>query len=140
MQASCWPGTTLAVVPAENMPPWALLDFGIRVILAPSFADIFFNNCFKNGILPVILGQEEIDQLFSYVEGKEGARIRVDLGSQEVRIPGGTVVHFRSVDPFRKECMMNGWDDIELTLQHEDKIRSFEEKREAAHSFYSLRQ
>ena len=120
--------------------PWALLDFGIRVILAPSFADIFFNNCFKNGILPVILGQEEIDQLFSYVEGKEGARITVDLGSQEVRIPGGTVVHFRSVDPFRKKCMMNGWDDIELTLQHEDKIRSFEEKREAAHSFYSLRQ
>ena len=120
--------------------PWALLDFGFRVILAPSFADIFFNNCFKNGILPVILGQEEIDQLFAYVEGKEGARITVDLGSQEVRIPDGTVVHFRSVDPFRKECMMNGWDDIELTLQHEEKIRSFEEKREVSHSFYSLKQ
>jgi 3-isopropylmalate/(R)-2-methylmalate dehydratase small subunit len=120
--------------------PWALLDFGIRVILAPSFADIFFNNCFKNGILPVILGQEEIDQLFAYVEGKEGARITVDLGTQEVRIPDGKVVRFRSVDPFRKECMMNGWDDIELTLQHEDKIRSYEEKREDAHPFYSLKQ
>jgi len=116
--------------------PWALLDFGIRVVIAPSFADIFFNNCFKNGILPVILRKEEIDRLFAYVEGNEGARLTADLDAQEVRAQDGSVVLFGGVDPFRKECLMNGWDDIELSLQHEEGIRTFEERHESAHPFY----
>jgi 3-isopropylmalate/(R)-2-methylmalate dehydratase small subunit len=116
--------------------PWALLDFGIRVVIAPSFADIFFNNCFKNGILPVILGPEEIDRLFAYVEGNEGARITVDLESQEIRTQGGGVFVFGGLDPFRKECLMNGWDDIELTLKQEERIRAFEAGHESAHPFY----
>ena len=116
--------------------PWALLDFGIRVVIAPSFADIFFNNCFKNGILPVILGQEEIDRLFAYVEGNEGARLTADLEAQEVRAQDGSVVSFSGVDPFRKECLMNGWDDIELSLKQEESIRAFETRHESAHPFY----
>jgi 3-isopropylmalate/(R)-2-methylmalate dehydratase small subunit len=120
--------------------PWALLDFGIRVILAPSFADIFFNNCFKNGILPVILRKEEIDRLFVYVEGNEGVRLTIDLGAQVVRTKDGTVIHFREVDSFRKECLMNGWDDIERTLRHEDEIRAFEGEHERAHPFYFRKQ
>ena len=120
--------------------PWALLDFGIRVILAPSFADIFFNNCFKNGILPVILAQREIDELFAYVEGRPSAEVTVDLGAQEVRTRDGRVFYFSEVDPFRKECLMNGWDDIELTLQHEGKIRAFEERQASAHPFHFRKQ
>ena len=116
--------------------PWALLDFGIRVVIAPSFADIFFNNCFKNGILPVILGQEEIDRLFAYVEGNEGAILTADLEAQEVRAQDGSVVPFGGVDPSRKECLMNGWDDIELSLQQNERIRAFEERHEEMHPFY----
>jgi 3-isopropylmalate/(R)-2-methylmalate dehydratase small subunit len=116
--------------------PWALLDFGIRVVIAPSFADIFFNNCFKNGILPVILGQEEVDRLFAYVEGNKGARLTADLEAQEVRAQDGSVVSFGGVDPFRRECLMNGWDDIELSLQHKEGIRAFEARHESAHPFY----
>jgi len=116
--------------------PWALLDFGIRVIIAPSFADIFFNNCLKNGILPVILGNEEIEQLFTYVKGTEGARLVVDLEAQEVRTQDGRLFLFSGMDPFRKECLMNGWDDIELTLQQEERIRAFEAAHESAHPFY----
>ena len=118
--------------------PWALLDFGIRVVIAPSFADIFFNNCFKNGILPVILGQAEIDSLFAYVEGNDSARLTADLGAQEVRAQDGSVVSFSGVDPFRKECLMNGWDDIELSLHQEERIRAFEERHESAHPFYFM--
>jgi len=116
--------------------PWALLDFGIRVVIAPSFADIFFNNCFKNGILPVILGQEEIDRLFAYVEGNKGARLTADLEAQEVRAKDGSVVPFGGVDPSRKECLMNGWDDIELSLKQEGSIRAFEARHESVHPFY----
>ncbi len=116
--------------------PWALLDFGIRVVIAPSFADIFFNNCLKNGILPVTLGNEEIDQLFSYVKETEGARLMVDLAAQEVGTQDGRLFPFSGVDPFRKECLMNGWDDIELTLQQEERIRAFEAAHESAHPFY----
>lgn len=116
--------------------PWALLDFGIRVVIAPSFADIFFNNCFKNGILPVILRREEMDRLFRYVEGREGARLTVDLEAQEVRAEDGSVYAFSGLDPFRKECLMNGWDDIELSLKHEAEIRAFEERHASAHPFY----
>jgi 3-isopropylmalate/(R)-2-methylmalate dehydratase small subunit len=115
--------------------PWALADFGIRVVIAPSFADIFFNNCCKNGILPVILGQEEIGRLFQYVEENEGARLTVDLDVQEVRAADGSRYVFSGIDPFRKQCLMNGWDEIELTLQHEREIRAFEARHESAHPF-----
>lgn len=116
--------------------PWALLDFGIRVVIAPSFADIFFNNCFKNGILPVILEQDEIDRLFAHVEGNEGAKLTVDLDAQKVWAKGGEAVSFSGIDPFRKECLMNGWDDIELSLHQEERIRAFEEGYESARPFY----
>jgi 3-isopropylmalate/(R)-2-methylmalate dehydratase small subunit len=86
----------------------------------------------------VILGQEEVDRLFAYVEGSAGATLAVDLGTQEVRANDGSVVPFSEVDPFRKECLMNGWDDIELSLRQEDKIRAFEKKHESAHPFYLL--
>jgi 3-isopropylmalate/(R)-2-methylmalate dehydratase small subunit len=111
--------------------PWALLDFGFRVIFAPSFADIFYNNCFKNGILPIALPQEIIDKLMDDAERGANAVITVDLEKQEVRGPDGGVVKF-DVDPFRKQCLMNGWDDIGLTLRHETDISSFESKRASA--------
>ncbi|BFM48119.1 3-isopropylmalate dehydratase small subunit [Marinomonas sp. THO17] len=108
--------------------PWALDDYGIRSIIAPSFADIFYNNCFKNGLLPIILQAEEVDQLFIEVAAKEGATIDIDLESQTVTSPSGATFEFL-VDPFRKHCLLNGLDDIGLTLQEEDRIRRFEEKR-----------
>ncbi len=111
--------------------PWALLDFGFRVIFAPSFADIFYNNCFKNGILPIALPQEIIDKLMDDAERGANAVITVDLEKQEVRGPDGGIVKF-DIDPFRKQCLMNGWDDIGLTLRHEGEISSFEHKRETA--------
>jgi len=120
--------------------PWALLDFGIRVVIAPSFADIFFNNCFKNGILPVILGQGEVDRLFACVEENEGTRLTIDLDAQEVRSQDGRVVPFSGLEPFRKECLMNGWDDIELSLHQNERIRAFEERHEAIHPFYFRRE
>jgi 3-isopropylmalate/(R)-2-methylmalate dehydratase small subunit len=110
--------------------PWALLDFGFRVIFAPSFADIFYNNCFKNGILPIALPQEIIDKLMDDAERGANAVITVDLEKQEVRGPDGGIVTF-DVDPFRKQCLMNGWDDIGLTLRHESEISAYE-KRHAA--------
>jgi len=118
--------------------PWALLDFGIRVLIAPSFADIFYSNCFKNGMLPVILDAEQVQELFDYVEANEGARVTVDLPAQEVRRPDGGIYAFGGLDPFRKECLLNGWDDIDLTLQHADRISAFEKQREAARPFYFL--
>ncbi len=116
--------------------PWALLDFGIRVVIAPSFADIFFNNCFKNGILPVILEQDQINRLFDYVEENEGAKLTVDLGAQKIWAKGGEAVSFSGIDPFRKECLMNGWDDIELSLHQEERIRAFEERYESTRPYY----
>ncbi|WP_153110797.1 3-isopropylmalate dehydratase small subunit [Propionivibrio limicola] len=110
--------------------PWALLDYGFRVILAESFADIFFNNCFKNGILPIVLPANEIDALFAEVQALPGYRLKVDLSAQQVLTPSGKALPFE-VDAFRKECLLNGWDDIGLTLRHADKIRAFEEKRRA---------
>jgi 3-isopropylmalate/(R)-2-methylmalate dehydratase small subunit len=109
--------------------PWALLDFGFRVIFAPSFADIFYNNCFKNGILPIMLPQDIIDKLMDDAERGANAVITVDLEKQEVRGPDGGTVKF-DIDPFRKQCLMNGWDDIGLTLRHEGEISDFEHKRE----------
>jgi 3-isopropylmalate/(R)-2-methylmalate dehydratase small subunit len=109
--------------------PWALLDFGIRCVISTSFADIFYNNCFKNGILPIVVSQETLDKLMDDAERGANARISVDLETQEIRGPDGGCVKFE-VDPFRKQCLLNGWDDIGLTLRKEDKISDFEAKRQ----------
>lgn len=108
--------------------PWALLDYGFRVIIAPSFADIFFNNCFKNGILPIVLPEATVDRLFRETEANEGYRLTVDLAAQTITTPSGESIAF-DVDPFRKHCLLNGLDDIGLTLQHVDEIRAYEERR-----------
>jgi 3-isopropylmalate/(R)-2-methylmalate dehydratase small subunit len=105
--------------------PWALADYGFKVILAPSFADIFFNNCFKNGLLPICLPEAKIQYLFSEVEHALGYSLTVDLASQTIRTPAGEIWSF-DVDAFRKECLLNGWDDIGLTLRHEADIHGFE--------------
>jgi 3-isopropylmalate/(R)-2-methylmalate dehydratase small subunit len=110
--------------------PWALLDFGIRCVIATSFADIFYNNCFKNGILPIVLPQADVDKLMDDAERGSNAIISVNLDKQEIRGPDGGCIKF-DVDPFRKQCMMNGWDDIGLTLRHEKDISDFEAKRAA---------
>lgn len=108
--------------------PWALLDYGFRVIIAPSFADIFFNNCFKNGILPIVLDEAKVDQLFKEVEASEGYQLTVDLEAQTITTPNGEMIEF-DVDEFRKHCLINGLDDIGLTLQHVDDIKAYEERR-----------
>ncbi len=108
--------------------PWALLDFGFKAIVAESFADIFFNNCYKNGIVPIVLPANEIEALFQQVEATPGYKLIVDLSAQAVIRPDGYGISFQ-IDNFRKECLLNGWDDIGLTLRHAEKIREFEEKR-----------
>ncbi len=108
--------------------PWALLDFGFRVVIAESFADIFFNNCFKNGILPIVLPPDEVDALFALVESTPGCRLIVDLEQQLVVRPDGQALSF-VVDAFRRQCLLNGWDDIGLTLRHADLIQAFEDRR-----------
>ena len=115
--------------------PWALLDFGFTVIIAESYADIFFNNCFKNGILPIVLSADVLDALFAQVEATPGYKLVVDLEKQVVLCPDGKTLPF-AVDAFRKECLLNGWDDIGLTLRHAERIRAFEEKRRAEHPYY----
>lgn len=107
--------------------PWALEDFGFKVVIAPSFADIFYNNAFKNGILLITLEEDVVDRLFTEVEGSEGYQLDVDLENQRVITPGGEILEFE-VDEFRKHCLLNGLDDIGITLQDEDAIRAFEEK------------
>ena len=107
--------------------PWALSEYGFRTVIAPSFADIFFNNSFKNGMLPVILTEQEVDQLFKECEANEGYQLTVDLDAQEVRTPSGQAFKFE-VDSFRKHCLLNGLDDIGLTLQAEDDIHAFEDQ------------
>jgi 3-isopropylmalate/(R)-2-methylmalate dehydratase small subunit len=107
--------------------PWALLDFGIRCIVAPSFADIFYNNCFKNGILPITLPQAEIDKLIDDASRGANARLTIDLQAQEIRGPDGGVIKF-DIDPFRKRCLMEGLDDIGLTMEKADAIGEFETK------------
>ena len=109
--------------------PWALLDYGFRAIIAPSFADIFFNNCFKNGVLPIVLPEEAIDALFRDVEASEGYTLKVDLAGQYVEQPDGERLAFE-VDPFRKHCLLNGLDDIGLTLQDADAIHAYEAARQ----------
>ena len=108
--------------------PWALLDYGFKVILAESFADIFFNNCFKNGILPIVLPADVLETLFAKVLATPGFKLTVDLEKQTISSPDGVSIAFK-VDPFRKECLLNGWDDIGLTLRHAEKIRAFEAQR-----------
>ena len=108
--------------------PWALDDYGFRCVIAPSFADIFFANCFKNGLLPLVLAETKLDRLFAESAAFPGYRLTVDLPRQRVVKPDGEEWEF-DVDPFRKDCLLNGWDDIGLTLRHADKIRSFEAQR-----------
>jgi len=108
--------------------PWALEDYGFRVIIAPSFADIFFNNCFKNGILPIVLDANIVDQLFQETYGSEAYQLSVDLETQTITKPDGSRISFE-VDEFRKYCLLNGLDDIGLTLQHVDDIKAYEERR-----------
>ena len=107
---------------------WALLDYGFRAVIAPSFADIFFNNCFKNGVLPVVLDADTIDRLFAAVDASPGYRLSVDLPAQEISTPEQEVIPF-TVDAFRKDCLIRGLDDIGLTLEHADAIRAFEAQR-----------
>jgi len=108
--------------------PWALLDFGFKAIIAESFADIFFNNCYKNGIVPIVLPANEVEALFQQVEATLGYKLVVDLPAQAVIRRDGYGIPFQ-IDAFRKECLLNGWDDVGLTLRHAAKIREFEEKR-----------
>lgn len=112
--------------------PWALEQFGFRAIIAPSFADIFFNNCYKNGVLPIVLGEAQVDALFNEVKAFPGYRLIVDLEQQVVRTSSGSASYAFDVDAFRKYCMLNGLDDIGLTLRQADKIRAFEERHIAA--------
>lgn len=109
---------------------WALTDYGIRSVIAPSFADIFFNNSFKNGLLPIVLEQSIITRLFAEVDAGEGYALTVDLAAQTIQTPGGESIPFE-VDEFRKYCLLNGLDDIGLTLKHAEEIKSYEAKRQA---------
>ena len=111
--------------------PWALLDFGIRCVIAPSFADIFYNNCFKNGVLPIRVSPEDLEKLFDDADRGANATLTIDLEKQEIRGPDGGVVRF-DVDSFRKHCLLNGLDDIGLTMKKESKIGSYEDRARAA--------
>jgi 3-isopropylmalate/(R)-2-methylmalate dehydratase small subunit len=108
--------------------PWALQDFGFQAVIAPSFADIFFNNCFKNGLLPIVLDAAIVDRLFREVQENPGYRLAIDLENQIVSTPSRQEFRFE-IDPFRKYCLVNGLDEIGLTLRHADRIRAFEERR-----------
>ena len=111
--------------------PWALMDFGIRCIVAPDFADIFYNNCFQNGILPIKLPQADVDKLMDDASRGSNATLTIDLESQEIRGPDGGVIKF-DIDPFRKHCLLNGLDNIGLTLEKQQAIDAFEEKAHIA--------
>jgi 3-isopropylmalate/(R)-2-methylmalate dehydratase small subunit len=111
--------------------PWALLDFGFRCVIAPDFADIFYNNCFQNGILAIKLPQEQVDKLMDDAERGANATLSVDLEAQEIRGPDGGVIHFE-IDPFRKHCLLNGLDSIGLTLEKEKAIKDFESRDASA--------
>lgn len=108
--------------------PWALDDYGFRSVIAPSFADIFYNNCFKNGLLPIVLSDEVVEKLFQEMYATEGYQLTIDLHTQTVQTPSGEAFGFE-VDAFRKHCLLNGLDDIGLTLEHADLIRAYEAKR-----------
>jgi 3-isopropylmalate/(R)-2-methylmalate dehydratase small subunit len=112
--------------------PWALQQYGFRAIIAPSFADIFFNNCFKNGLLPIVLSESQVDHLFNEVKAFPGFKLVIDLEKQVVSTTNGSASYPFEIDAFRKHCLLHGLDDIGLTLQHADKIRAFEERHLAA--------
>ena len=107
--------------------PWALLDFGISCVISTSFGDIFYNNCFKNGLLPITVSPEDLEKLFDDAERGANARLSIDLERQEIRGPDGGTIKF-DIDPFRKHCLLNGLDDIGLTMEKKSKIESFEKK------------
>ena len=111
--------------------PWALRDFGIRCVISTSFADIFYNNCFKNGILPITVSAEDVEKLFDDAERGANAILTIDLAAQEIRGPDGGTIRFE-IDGFRKHCLLNGLDDIGLTMQKAGKINAYEEKTRAA--------
>ena len=117
--------------------PWALDDYGFRAILAPSYADIFFNNCFKNGLLPIVLDKATISALFTEVEANEGYQLEVDLEQQTIIKPEGSTIEF-SVDAFRKNCLLNGLDDIGLTLEESETIRNFEKSWRSTAPWYFM--
>jgi 3-isopropylmalate/(R)-2-methylmalate dehydratase small subunit len=108
--------------------PWALQDYGFHAIIAPSYADIFYNNCFKNGILPVTLPDEKVDELFRRTGQKEGYRLTVDLETETITDDSGLSIPFQ-IDPFRRDCLLNGWDDIGLSLRHAERISEYETRR-----------
>jgi 3-isopropylmalate/(R)-2-methylmalate dehydratase small subunit len=112
--------------------PWALIDYGFRALIAPSYADIFFNNCYKNGLLPIVLAESEVDQLFHEAAAFPGFKLDVDLARQTVSTVDGAKVFAFEVEAFWKHCLLNGLDEIDLTLQHADEIRTFEAKHLAA--------
>jgi 3-isopropylmalate/(R)-2-methylmalate dehydratase small subunit len=107
--------------------PWALLDFGFNVVIAPSFADIFYNNCFKNGLLPIVLSEDQVEDIFERAREIEGYRLAVDLNGQMITSDDGLETHFE-IDPFRRQCLLEGLDDIGLTLQHDESIASYEQR------------
>ena len=115
------------IAASEIALPWALLDFGIRCVISTSFADIFYNNCFKNGILPVTVSPEDLAKLFDDAERGANATLTIDLAKQEIRGPDGGTIKF-DLDPFRKHCLLNGLDDIGLTMEKKSKIENFEKK------------
>jgi 3-isopropylmalate/(R)-2-methylmalate dehydratase small subunit len=116
--------------------PWALMDYGFRCVIAPSYADIFFTNCFKNGFLPIVLGEAEVDRLFHECAAFPGLRLVVDLERQSVSTANGEKSFGFEIDPFRKYCLLNGLDEIGLTLRHADKIRAFEAQRKTQYPWY----
>ena len=116
--------------------PWALMDYGFRCVIAPSFADIFFNNSFKNGFLPLVLTESEVDRLFHESAAFPGFRLIVDLEQQTVATTDQSIVMRFDIDPFRKYCLLNGLDEIGLTLRHAEKIRAFEAQRKARYPWY----
>jgi 3-isopropylmalate/(R)-2-methylmalate dehydratase small subunit len=116
--------------------PWALMDYGFRSVIAPSYADIFFTNSFKNGLLPVVLGEAEVDRLFHECNAFPGFRLVIDLERQTVASSDGALVMRFEIDPFRKYCLVNGLDEIGLTLRHADKIREFETRRKTQYPWY----
>ena len=116
--------------------PWALMDYGFRSVIAPSFADIFFNNSFKNGFLPVVLSESEVDRLFHECHAFPGFRLVIDLERQSVASADGALSMRFEIDPFRKYCLLNGLDEIGLTLRHADKIRAFEARRKTQYPWY----
>lgn len=118
---------TLVAALLASMPPWALLDFGIKCIIAPSFADIFYNNCFKNGILPIALPKDQVEKLNQQAENKK--QFTIDLEKQTITYEGCDSDISFDIDSFRKHCLLNGLDDIALTLEHEDKISAFESEQ-----------